>query len=564
MKKFVKVDGFFYIFAPLLILKKMKKNLLLLVAALMMMPAMKAQTRDNVARECVLFELFTGINCSYCPAAANAVAQMMEEGLNIAPVAFHTSAFSSAAYYTDETNARANYYGISSYPTLKADGVAGMSGGGSASQTNYSSYLGYYNQRINVASPFTIDLSYEAVEGTTCRVNCTVTKVGDCSGNDVRVFIALTQCNIAQNWMGIQGLHHVCRDLIPNQLGTQFTGTTMTVNETFEMKYPKEDCYLTAWVQNYSGGAKEVYQAVRMPMNLDLDYDLVLKKVENIVTESCSGRQTPMFEVKNYGHETVTSFDMCATDGRELFRQTWHGSLAQGETVTAAMDEIEIGTNGAIQFYVEMPNGHADQFMPDNYGSATVSDAKEVSGTMFLQLKTGSYHEGLAFEVTDMATGQLVHQYTFDQNNHSYKIYIPITEVGCYRFTMRDDTGNGMGTGFMQMKDDVTGELVMTAGLMNPFTYSLSIEANSNGVQSVGENGDVTMAVYPNPSNGLLHLNLGDGQWNVSVYDVTGRLIMESLCDGDATVDLRAEDKGLYLLKAVNGNREVYTKFVIK
>ena len=226
----------------------MKKIVLMIVAVALMAPAMKAQTKDNVARECVLFELFTGVNCPYCPAAANGVAQMLEEGLAIAPVAYHTTAFSTAPYYTNETNARANYYNISSYPTLKTDGVLNMSGGGNSSQSNYTSYRNLYNQRINQTSPFCIELTYEPVEGSTCRVNCTVTQVGDCNGNDVRVFIALTQCNIDVSWQGMNGLHHVCRDMIPSQTGTPFTGSSMTINETFEMNWPKEDCYLTAWV----------------------------------------------------------------------------------------------------------------------------------------------------------------------------------------------------------------------------------------------------------------------------------------------------------------------------
>ena len=116
----------------------MKKSILFFIVAMMLMPAMSAQTKENVARECVLFELFTGVRCPYCPAAANAVAQMLDEGLPIAPVAYHTTAFSTADYYTNETNARANYYGITSYPTLKADGTLTMSGGGSASESNYS------------------------------------------------------------------------------------------------------------------------------------------------------------------------------------------------------------------------------------------------------------------------------------------------------------------------------------------------------------------------------------------------------------------------------------------
>ena len=97
----------------------MKKIILTIAVLLGLVSFGVSQTKDNVARECVLFELFTGVRCPYCPAAANAVAQMLDEGLAIAPVAYHTSAFSTDLYYTSETNARASYYNISSYPTLR-------------------------------------------------------------------------------------------------------------------------------------------------------------------------------------------------------------------------------------------------------------------------------------------------------------------------------------------------------------------------------------------------------------------------------------------------------------
>ena len=330
----------------------MKRLLLFFAVVLGMLPTALAQSKDNVARECVLFELFTGVNCPYCPAAANAVAQMLNEELAIAPVGYHTSAFSTNLYYTNETNARASYYGINSYPTLKADGVTGVSGGGNASETMYNYYINYYNQRINVASPFTIDLSYEPVDGATCRVNCVVNQVGECNGSDVRVFIALTQCNINVSWQGMQGLHHVCRDMIPTQTGTPFTGPTMTISETFEMNWPKEDCYLTAWVQNYSGSTREVYQAVRMSTVMDLDYDLALKGIDNVVTKNCSGMQHPSLTVTNLGHETINTFDIRVFDGTDSHTQNWNGTLPQNETIDIVMHDFMTGTTGTLQFFV--------------------------------------------------------------------------------------------------------------------------------------------------------------------------------------------------------------------
>lgn len=454
--------------------------------ALGMMPAAMAQTK-NVARECVLFELFTGVRCPYCPAAANAVAQMLDEGLAIAPVGYHTSAFSTDLYYTNETNARANYYGISSYPTLKVDGVTGMSGGGGASENMYSYYMNYYNQRINVTSPFTIDLSYEPVDGTTCRVNCTINKVGDCSGTDVRVFIALTQCNIDVTWQGMQGLHHVCRDMIPSQNGTAFSGTTMTISETFEMLWPKEDCYLTAWVQNYSGGTKEVYQAVRMSTALDLDYDLVLKDVESVVSQNCSGSQSPRFVVKNYGHETVNSFVMRAYDGVNSYSRTWEGTLAEGETVEALMDEFTADKCDVMQFFVEQPNGHDDGFPVDNVVSAALTEPGTIDGALVLQLKTGAHPENITFEVRNMDTDEVEYNFIFDEPSHVYREEFVLSHAACYRLTARDAAGEGMGTGFFQVKDSNNQTVFRGGNSGYEFTYETATELHSDGSVGIEE-----------------------------------------------------------------------------
>ena len=73
----------------------MKKHLLIAILTIALFSTSMAQVKDNVARECVLFEIFTGVRCPYCPAAANGIAQMMDEGMAIAPVAYHTTAFST-------------------------------------------------------------------------------------------------------------------------------------------------------------------------------------------------------------------------------------------------------------------------------------------------------------------------------------------------------------------------------------------------------------------------------------------------------------------------------------
>ena len=540
----------------------MKRTLLLWAVVLGMLPTAFAQSKDNVARECVLFEVFTGVRCPYCPAAANGIAQMMDEGLAIAPVAYHTTAFSTDLYYTNETNARASYYGINSYPTLKADGVTGVSGGGGAGENMYSYYRNYYNQRINVTSPFTIDLSYEPVDGTTCRVNCTVNQVGECDGSDVRVFIALTQCNINVGWQGMQGLHHVCRDMIPSQTGTPFTGPTMTISETFEMLWPKEDCYLTAWVQNYSG-TKEVYQAVRMSMVLDLDYDIALKAVDNVVTQNCSGIQKPQLTIKNFGNETITFFDLCAYDMHEDHRQSWHGTLPKGQSVTVTMDEFVAAPCDALQFYVVMPNGEGDQYVLDNFIQIDMEDVPEIDGYLKMQLKTGAHPENIRVEIIEIESGEIVNSFTFDQASHVYTEEMVLMNAGCYRIRVRDIAGEGMGNGFFQFKDSNNQVIMKGGGAAGQFSYELASEVQCDGTLSVNETEKDLPMVYPNPTQGLINLNLGSGLWQVQVFDLIGRKVMERQCEGRSSIDLSKQPKGLYLMRAQNGIEEVNTKVVV-
>lgn len=242
----------------------MKKNLFLLIAAMLAMPAMFAQTK-NVARECVLFELMTGVDCGNCPAADEAIEQMVSEGLSIAPVCYQAPSYSVPELTNDEVSARVSYYSAMGYPTLFVDGSTELPGGSSG--MNYMYYLPYYQSQIATTSPFSIGMDLEAVGGNTYKVNCHVEQVGDCTGSDVRVFIVLTQSRIPFSWGGGEYVNWNVRDMIPTHQGTTFVGPTMDFSETFEIPYPLEDCQLVAWVQDYAGN-KEVYQAVMFEASL--------------------------------------------------------------------------------------------------------------------------------------------------------------------------------------------------------------------------------------------------------------------------------------------------------
>lgn len=539
----------------------MKKTILFLTLTILFGSSITAQTKDNVARECVLFELFTGVRCPYCPAAANAVAELLEEGKAIAPVAYHTSSFSTADYYTNETQARASYYGVSSYPTLKADGMLTYSGGGNASETNYPYYISRYNQRANIASPFTIDLTYEPGDNGLWTVRCVVNQVGECDAQSPRVFIALTQCNINVTWMGMQGLHHVVRDMIPTQTGTPFTGPTMTVEQTFQMNWPKEDCYLTAWVQNYTG-TKEVYQTVRISLDADLDYDLVMKGVKRYSTSICSGLISPVVTVENSGNEEINSFDVVVKDnGTEIARDTWTGTLSHGERVDFRMAEFYKGDCMQLGFEVVQPNGHAEEYAGDNVAAITLNETVEIDGYLKLQIQTDQHPEETMVQIINMATGEVVHEVTFEQASHMYQHEVSVADAGCYRIRVTDSGGDGISSGLIAFTK-TGGGAVFYVTSQTDFTDEITFEFYCNGVWSVEEEPETSMSLYPNPSNGKFFLDLGEGKWQVEIFDIAGRLIHQEKQFTKGTIDLNCEN-GIYFLKVTDGEKEQVRKVMV-
>ncbi|MBR0178683.1 MAG: T9SS type A sorting domain-containing protein, partial [Bacteroidales bacterium] len=82
--------------------------------------------------------------------------------------------------------------------------------------------------------------------------------------------------------------------------------------------------------------------------------------------------------------------------------------------------------------------------------------------------------------------------------------------------------------------------------------------------QSVDETENQEGKVYPNPSNGQFNFDLGEGQWSVEVFDITGRKVYENLHEGHSAIDLGQCPKGMYFLKAKNESEELTAKIVLR
>ncbi len=537
------------------------KKILLSVVAFMLLGSLSAQ---NVTRECVLFEVFTGVNCQYCPAAANAIVQLLDEGKAIAPVAVHTSAFSTPEFYTSETNARANFYGISGYPTLKADGVTGMAGssGSGPNNTNYPQYLNYYNQRINITSPFTIDLSYNYLEGSTCQVTAVVNKVGDCTAANLKVMIALTESHIQKTWQGMSELNAVTRDFLPTQNGTALTGESLTVTETFDMAgFPKENMHLVAWVQSFS--TKEVFQAVRISLEPEnVSYDVALRKISSIITQNCSGKVEPTLTIKTFGTETVTSMEIEVKDENNSLLNTynWTGNLPQGETAEVIMPEFDIQGASNLNFNVKKINNNEDAYPFDNYKSIGIESAESHPGDLYFQVKSASDPDRFYIQLKNMETNEIVDEWHFDQGSHAYKYYVEIPSNGCYQISAISPTGEGCGNGLGVIKDANGITMMQFGSNQNVFTNKYSVEFTCDNV-GIEENTSSHVTVFPNPASNQINIE-GNDICEVLIYNALGQIVYAKSGNVES-VDTSAFEEGLYVVNIKNINGITTTQRIV-
>ena len=76
-------------------------------------------------------------------------------------------------------------------------------------------------------------------------------------------------------------------------------------------------------------------------------------------------------------------------------------------------------------------------------------------------------------------------------------------------------------------------------------------ESVSITVTDVEENADSKVQVYPNPTNGLLHIE-GQGTMHIIVRNLLGQKLIETEAKGNTTLDLSRFESGMYLVRIEN------------
>ncbi|MBE0662395.1 MAG: PKD domain-containing protein [Bacteroidales bacterium] len=500
----------------------MKKTLLSVIAVLIAFVAFS----QPVPRQKVVFEIGTGTWCVYCPGAAMGAADLISNRHDVAIIKYH----SGDSYANTYSSARLSYYGISSYPTTKIDGIL-THVGGNANNSIYPAYLNYYNQRINVPSPFTVAIYGENTGGLNYDAQVVINKMDTYTASNLVLHFAVTETNIPQTWFNQTHVKDVLRLMAPNQNGTplDFSATDEIVVDlsfTLNASWVASNMSVIAFVQDVP--TKTIFQAYVIELG-DLQPASINSSFIASNTEICEGEDV-QFTCQSSGN--ITSW-------------LWTFPGGDPETSTEENPLVIYNTPGVYGVTLEVSNAEetSTTTMDDFIHVDEMPDTPNIPvGDIIVDLYYVTTSEYTVAEITGA-------------EEYSWSL-MPLT------------AGSAEGTAnacTVTWNTAFTGQAIISVKAISGACESdYSEELEVTVTNTVGVEDALTMnqfSVSPNPGNGLFVVQLpaiAKGKiLNARVYNINGRIVWEDKLRQEntqqLTINLSHLSQGIYYLSLESG-----------
>ncbi len=530
---------------------------------------------QQVPRDKVLVEIGTGTWCYYCPGAALGAEDLIANGKDVAVVEYHGPA-GQDPYATSESVARNSYYGLTGYPTAWFDGGNAVVGGNHTTSM-YGTYLGVYNQAIDVTSPFSIELEGHSLANNMYEVAVIINKVAANSSANLTLHLAVTESDILMNWQGLTDLNFVERMMIPNQGGTHIEFSTenvvyLTKTFTVDPGWVADNCEFIAFLQDSQ--TKQVFQTT-MKSFTDFgtasDYDASLTQIAAPKTV-CDNTFAPKVKLTNYGLNALTSLDIVyQVNGGTSMTQPWTGNLAYMESTIVDLPEVSftIQSSNDIMTTLQNPDGMPDEFPSNDIKIFNIGEAMNVSSPVSLALKLDDNPQETSWEIKNSMGDVLYSGGPYTQPNQFVVQTFDLTDDDCYSFFIYDDGGDGL-TGLGMYKLAYNGSLIFAQG--NGFGIQDQVEFGIGlvGIGQVAANGE--LSVYPSPVENTATISFDHksaGPVILKVYNTLGAVVLTqnypALPTGTQYLSFNSKDlnAGIYYFNMETGNGIATKKVVI-
>jgi len=538
----------------------------------------------------ILVEEATNASCGPCASQNPAFDALLQNNLDkLVAIKYHwyfPGYDPMHNHNTVENNARVSYYNINGVPHALIDGssITGSNYTGAPSNCTQAKIDAAYA----VPSPFEISMSHE-VNNDVINVVMLIEATENVEGN-LRARMAVVEKHIhftsAPGSNGETDFHDVMKKMLPDPSGTKLNtaindGEYFIIEQSWELEniYNMDEIGVVGFIQDHT--SKEIHQGADSstdPIVPLYSNDAEILEVKNITTFNCLGKVSPVIIIRNNGSENLTSLDIqYSVNGGTPQAYSWTGNLGFLGKDEIALDEISFNVidENSLVILSENTNGVGDDYVTNDTYIKPFEEAVHTSNQIRLVLITDDNPEETTWEVFNSNGEVILSGGPYTQAGTVIQEYHDLDIEDCYRFLVYDAGNNGLcceyGSGAWGLYDADGNVEIGTGGM---FADRDSVNFEVGGFTGIinSSHPESTYSVYPNPTNGLVKIELDlNKDENVS-YSIANLLAMEVLKvdlgllqpgERNYPINLHNFDPGVYFLTLNISGRSYSQKLII-
>lgn len=546
------------------------------LAAILFSTGLMAQTivSTNPENKKVILEEFTGIYCVFCP-QGHAIAQSIQNTnpgevflINIHQGSYAAPSGNDPDFRTPWGNAIAAQSNLVGYPagTVNRHYYPGTAqNGGTGTAQSRGTWASTSNQTLAAASYLNMAVEAELdIQTNEMTVHVEAFYTGSSPESTNKLNVALLQNNtLGPQTGGNAGnqYNHMHRliDLITGQWGDDVSPTTAGsfIDRTYNYTVPAAhnnipieilDLELVVFMTETTQEIISGNGTTPLFTGITAQNDAAVESIPAI-DDQC-GFLEPVFELKNYGNDPLTSVEVSySVNGESVQTYTWTGNIPAlySELVTLPGVVFNVQATNTVEISVEADEENNNNTLSQSFNQLTF----ENTNTVNLILNTDSQGQECTWEILN-GVGDVVAQggpYS-GATNITQSFNLP---GDCYKFNLRDSGNNGGES--VVLYDSDNNVIFNSSG---DYGSGAAVPFQTEFILDAGDEFLSQLSIYPNPTSNKVHI-LNAQNTELTVYDVLGKVLMtKTLNHANEILDLGSFLSGTYFMALdQNGQRRV-------
>ncbi len=576
----------------------------------------------SVEKKNAILELFSGINCQYCPLGdkkAEELAETYPGDFLIVDIQGGTYANPSAGqpdYRTPFGDDLINQSGLNGYPagSINRHVFPGLSMNGNSIAMSVPDWTNATNQIFAQNSP--VNIGVEAtinVQTMELNVHVQVYYTGSSASLSNWLNVGILQDNLIGPQVIASGVvpdpdlitpegdyihNNMLRHFLTGQWGTEleFVAPGKTYDKTYtytlgdsiyEIPVVLGDLEILVFV---SEGHKEILtgHVVKPTFVFPNSYDANLTDV-TLDAPLCGFTGKPVVAIQNFGSQPLSSLDFAySINGSPVKNYHWTGLINSIEKAEFQLEGINFfpSDTNELSLSISQPNGQADQNTLNDQRTIQFLSALDVSNTVTMVLQLDRWGAEVSWEVRNSSDSILYSGGPYTNTPSGQPLPSPLNQTftlasgDCYRFIAYDSYGDGIpgtNTGFLLRDDnfltivskfaDYGKKGVVQFGIDAPQPDSSDVFPPTTGILSLNSSNNEIL-IYPNPTSSSINVDLISlDVYALDVYVVNslGQEVIVQRRVSNEKLQLNVADlqSGVYFLNVIAGEKRYTGKVLV-